>query len=142
MRIKLKAKLISGTGNSVICVNDVESAEGYTRKFDEAKMQQIVSKIFEKSQRERKTKMTYKEARAILPLEHICDELARQKALEALDKQIPKKTICEVVEIKSEGKQGYIRYLKCPNCKRNIDEENTVDFCPNCGQAIDWSDEI
>ena len=23
-----------------------------------------------------------------------------------------------------------------------IDEENTVDFCPNCGQAIDWSDEI
>lgn len=35
--------------------------------------------------------MTYKEARAILPLEHICNEFARQKALEALDKQIPKK---------------------------------------------------
>ena len=22
-----------------------------------------------------------------------------------------------------------------------IDEENTVDFCTYCGQAIDWSDE-
>lgn len=59
---------------------------------------------------------------------------------QALDKQIPKKTICEVVEIQSEGQQGYIRYLKCPNCKRNIDEENTVDFCTCCGQALDWSD--
>ena len=63
-------------------------------------------------------------------------------AIKALEKQIPKKPICEVVEIKSERQQSYIRYLKCPNCKRNIDEENTVHFCTYCGQAIDWSDEI
>lgn len=95
--------------------------------------------------------MTYKEAKNLIDditwkydgssityeMMHAC----RDKCREALEKQIPKKPICEVVEIKSEGMQGYIRYLKCPNCKWNIDEENTVDFCTYCGQAIDWSDE-
>ena len=95
--------------------------------------------------------MTYEEAKNLIDditwkyngnsitNEMICE--CRDKCREALDKQIPKKIICEVVEIQSEGMQGYIRYLKCPNCKWNIDKENTVDFCPNCGQAIDWSDE-
>ena len=59
-KVEKLSDVISGTGNSVICVNDVESAEGYTRKFDEVKMQQIVSKIFEKPQRE-EIKMTDKE---------------------------------------------------------------------------------
>ena len=67
--------------------------------------------------------------------------LNKAENIKAHEKQIPKKAIREVVEIKSEVKQGYIRYLKCPNCKRNIDEENTVHFCTYCGQAIDWSDE-
>ena len=84
--------------------------------------------------------MTYKEARAILPLEHICNEFARQKALEALNKQIQKKPIIAIKEISTEEQQGLIRYLKCPHCQRYIDEENTVHFCTYCGQALDWSD--
>lgn len=85
--------------------------------------------------------MTTQETIRLLKMEMLGDseqmECAKQIAVEALDKQIPKKIICEVVEIQSEGKHGYVRYLKCPCCKQNIDEENTVDFCPNCGQAID-----
>ena len=89
--------------------------------------------------------MTTQETIRLLKMEMLGDseqmECAKKIAVEALNKQIPKKIICEVVEIKSEVKQGYIRYLKCPNCKRNIDEENTVHFCTYCGQALDWSDE-
>ena len=96
-------------------------------------------------------KMTYEEGKNIIDEnnwkyngnsitnETICK--CRNKFRESLDKQIPEKPICEVLEIKSERQQSYIRYLKCPNCKRNIDEENTVHFCTYCGQAIDWSDE-
>ena len=94
-----------------------------------------------------KKKMTYEEAKNLIDditwkysgnsitNETICK--CRDKCREDLDKQIPKKTICEVVEIKTEKGKRYIHYLKCPNCKRNIDEENTVDFCTYCGQAID-----
>ena len=96
--------------------------------------------------------MTYEEAKNLIDditwkyngnsitNEMICK--CRNKCRAALDKQIPKKPIREVLEIQSEKQQGYIRYLKCTNCKRNIDEENTVHFCTYCGQAIDWSDEI
>lgn len=76
--------------------------------------------------------MTYEEARAILPLEHICNEVARQKALEALDKQIPKEIICK-------SKNELLEDLKCPNCQREIDVMNIVNYCTYCGQAIDWS---
>ena len=77
--------------------------------------------------------MTYKEARAILPLEHICQELARQKALEALEKQIPKKII-------RKSKNAPLENIKCPNCQREIDAMNIVNYCTYCGQALDWSD--
>lgn len=80
--------------------------------------------------------MTYKEARAILPLEHICNEFARQKALEALDKQIPKKPTPKI-----EGAYGSVSCDEafCPTCSRYIHPYN--DYCFHCGQALDWSDE-
>lgn len=48
-------------------------------------------------------------------------------AIEALEKQIPKKPI----------------ELNCPRCRFNgIDNSWWVfTYCPECGQAIDWSDE-
>ena len=48
-------------------------------------------------------------------------------AIEALEKQMPKKP----------------NKLNCPHCSFNgIDNSWWVfDFCPKCGQAIDWSDE-
>ena len=56
-------------------------------------------------------------------------EMAEFKALaiEALEKQMPKKP----------------NKLNCPHCSFNgIDNSWWVfDFCPKCGQAIDWSDE-
>ena len=53
-------------------------------------------------------------------------------AIEALDKQIPKKPYI--------GKYGGKCW--CPSC--NDEDEMDIygtSYCPNCGQAIDWSDE-
>ena len=45
---------------------------------------------------------------------------------EALEKQIPKK-------LKDDG------WLYCPICGRDVLMDR-FDYCPDCGQALDWSD--
>lgn len=53
--------------------------------------------------------------------------IAFETAIEALEKQVPKKPV----------------ELNCPRCRFNgIDNSWWVfKFCPECGQAIDWSEE-
>ena len=51
-----------------------------------------------------------------------CHKLIR----EALEKQIPKK-------LKDDG------WLYCPICGRDVLMDK-FDYCPDCGQALDWSD--
>ena len=54
-------------------------------------------------------------------------------AVEAMGKQMPKKLICVEIE------------KCCPVCKEKIcligDDGNYGNYCYNCGQALDWSDE-
>ena len=57
--------------------------------------------------------------------------VAIDTAIEALEKQIPKKPN----KTKSTDDYGY-----CPNCKTIIDDYSDFKFCSTCGQAIDWSD--
>lgn len=59
-------------------------------------------------------------------------------ATSAIKKQIPKKPIKHYF---------YDRYYavdyfyQCPNhCNDRFQLSNTYSFCPNCGQALDWSD--
>ena len=52
-----------------------------------------------------------------------CYKLVR----EALEKQIPKK-------LKDDG------WLYCPICGRDVLMDR-FDYCPDCGQALDWSDD-
>lgn len=66
---------------------------------------------------------------------YIEDEL--RLAMTALEKQIPKKVILGYDEQDS---------ICCPNCKGEIAEMDDYDYykhnyCPDCGQALDWSDE-
>lgn len=53
---------------------------------------------------------------------------AMEKAIEALEKQIPKKPLPH------KGWEG-----KCPTCGV-IFLDRTTNYCGNCGQALDWSD--
>lgn len=60
--------------------------------------------------------------------------LALDMAVEALEKQIPKKP--ERLKGSLFGKERY--YHKCPTCGDPYVDDN---YCPICGQALDWSGE-
>lgn len=79
--------------------------------------------------------MTYKEARyrllkSDMPIVHSDQMDYDSICLKALNKQISEKPI--KVQI------GFRYKYLCPSC--NLDEIWTK-FCPECGQAIDWSEE-
>ena len=66
-------------------------------------------------------------------------------ALNALDKQIPKKPTPHIVQpVEAPIKIGNGRWqkgttvYKCPNCKEWVSK--IYKHCPDCGQALDWSD--
>ena len=54
-------------------------------------------------------------------------------AIDALEKQIPKKPI-EKFAFSDDIGAGL-----CPFCNEGVNEE--MNFCSYCGQAIDWSDD-
>ena len=61
--------------------------------------------------------------------------------INALEKQIPKKPY-----IQQDNRNNDC--MECPFCDSFIgyecdcrDEHYQIGYCPNCGQAIDWSDE-
>jgi len=77
------------------------------------------------AQRTKETIMLAKERKKFV------DDITYNDTIEALDKQMPKKPIenplCGL----------YVMY-KCANCK-DVIPVNT-NYCPNCGQKIDWSE--
>lgn len=62
------------------------------------------------------------------------------EAIEALEKQIRKKPTCEGDGYTPDGSLVLDEWL-CPRCnfRYELDYEEH-NYCPNCGQAIDWSD--
>ena len=58
-------------------------------------------------------------------------------ALEALEKQIPKKPLIR----KAEDYFGNVKHTLCPNCQETEFVFTQPCFCHHCGQAIDWSDD-
>lgn len=90
--------------------------------------------------------MTPEEAIEILQHEHDYAQLlshvnkALNLAIEALEKQIPKKP--------SDITSPVVRWGICPVCKGEpfaLGRPNRIfdscNYCSNCGQALDWSDE-
>ena len=57
--------------------------------------------------------------------------LALAMAGEALEKQIPKKVISE----------GYGLIDLCPTCYYHLDIPEHINYCFECGQRLDWSEE-
>lgn len=57
----------------------------------------------------------------------------------ALEKQIPKKPNLEG-DGYADGHLVYDTWI-CPCCEKHYEVDyDDYDYCPNCGQAIDWSD--
>ena len=66
---------------------------------------------------------------------------AIRMSIQALEKQIPKKPYIQQDDRNNDC-------LECPSCDSFIgyeydcrDEHYQINYCPCCGQAIDWSDE-
>ena len=65
---------------------------------------------------------------------------ALEAALVALEKQIPKKPTYEGDGYAPDGSFVWDVWL-CPHCNNRYEVDyDEYDFCPNCGQAIDWED--
>lgn len=70
------------------------------------------------------------------------DYKANEMAIQALEKQIPKKPI-----MKQYFKDMEEKYLCCPTCGEILtdripgDNKTFYFHCMNCGQKFDWSDE-
>ena len=96
----------------------------------------------------RSKSMTYKDAIKILEINSICSPKATEfkKAVEiaktAIEKQIPKKPEY-YGDGYSNGELVY-DYAKCPECGKDDFEYDINNWgckcCPDCGQALDWSD--
>lgn len=89
--------------------------------------------------------MTYQEANALVDdfsFVYKGKSISKEALIEcrevihkALEKQIPKKPIGK--EVIGVSMTGY-KYKggQCPKCMSTV----SGDYCPNCGQALDWSE--
>lgn len=60
---------------------------------------------------------------------------------ELVDKAAPKKPFYEADGYDENGELIYDTWI-CPNCNHYYEVDyDDYDYCPNCGQVIDWSDE-
>lgn len=59
---------------------------------------------------------------------------------ELVDKATPKKPFYEADGYDENGELIYDTWI-CPNCIHYYEVDyDDYDYCPNCGQPIDWSD--
>lgn len=82
--------------------------------------------------------MTYKNAIIVLSMietRGYIPELAKEKSIEALEKQIPNKVV--------NDKNIYL----CPHCGAKAETDcgddmldYRLNYCDNCGQKLDWSE--
>lgn len=95
--------------------------------MDEKKVREAIEDIKELSE-------WLREEGSIRGAEH-CDT-----AIEALEKQLPKKGIKEKI---AEGINKGLHKYYCPVCYEKGDLSNKCnvgDYCSDCGQRLDWSE--
>lgn len=68
---------------------------------------------------------------------NMCSMEEMKIAIEALEKQIPKKPILDIIY------PSGIKSYKCPVCKKGCLVRTDLyypKYCSNCGQELNWSD--
>lgn len=62
-------------------------------------------------------------------------------AIKALEKQVAKKPSFEGDGYDPDGNLVYDTWI-CPCCEKHYEvDHEEYDYCPSCGQKIDWSDQ-
>ena len=67
------------------------------------------------------------------------DPWAAEIAVEVMRKQIPKELIAEG-DGYADGEMVYDSFY-CPSCDYHMEDYEVKNYCPNCGQAIDWGND-
>ena len=67
-------------------------------------------------------------------------ETARKELQELVYKATPKKPDYWGDGIETDDGSTPFDHWDCPHCHHDLNYEEHI-FCPNCGQAIDWSNE-
>lgn len=76
-----------------------------------------------------------KESRIFIPNNIVLD-----LAIQALEKQIPKKPI--IIDRRFQNGDEVCVEWKCPVCGLNVIEEPPCqEYCQSCGNKLDWSEE-
>lgn len=74
---------------------------------------------------------------------NMCTTEEMNIVISALEKQMPKKPLVikndEDIKLGSATWKAGVPIYKCHCCNGFI--KRSDDFCPDCGQALDWSDE-
>ena len=68
-----------------------------------------------------------------LPFGFTVSDEASIMAINALEKQIPKKPKMRHLKPYDSYNDG-----QCPNCKAYVNEDSGNNYCPNCAQKLDW----
>lgn len=57
------------------------------------------------------------------------------------DKETPKKVAHDCLPHTTMDSGQLFDCWWCPSCEEILDEKDRYDYCPKCGQKLDWSDE-
>jgi rubrerythrin len=83
--------------------------------------------------------MTIEEAINYITYHGFISDDVKDMTIAALEKQIPKKPDLEG-DGYADGQLVYDTWI-CPNCEKRYEVDyEKYDYCPNCGQKIDWSE--
>ncbi len=74
------------------------------------------------------------EEKAIEVAEKEVDELTKMTKEER--KELEYRTPRKIVMVSDED--GW-KTCECPTCREEVDDLDTFDYCPYCGQKLDWS---
>lgn len=97
--------------------------------------------------------LKYQEAMRSNGADYQVNNLVIGAAISALEKQTPKSAVItpNCAECEKESCDGCLSdnygfsVTLCPNCKEVVENRNngdvsTYNYCPNCGQALDWGE--
>lgn len=73
---------------------------------------------------------------------NLFNRIVFDKILQALDKQEPMKVLDIEEMINPIHTNEWTYYGICPNCNEDVCIEDHKNYCGNCGQRLDWSEDI
>ncbi len=109
---------------------ELGTVEGFKNKINDVKtLSRLYEKLSDQEVREYRELQTYKKLGTV------------EEFREAKKKRIPERPNIWGDGHDDEGEPIYDMY-DCPSCGKSYEiDYDKSDYCPNCGQAIDWSDD-